>query len=326
MRYLKQFFLAFIGFWAIWIGAFYIQLGNPVTTPLMTWAHEVYEAKDKIIQKTKGNKVLIVAGSNALFGLDSGMLQQRWNMPVVNYAVYAGLQLPYLLEKSKKALKSGDIVLLPLEYDMYVYNGKYHEMLLDYIIARDKDYFLSLPIVEQLKIINQISASRILRGFSYFLKKEQNAAIELGPYSVKNISQYGDQINLETDKNIKKETFGLNQPAYGLSNMKVTPKFKQIFGDFVGWAKKNRVCVIVIPPTFLYYEEYRNCDSEKFFDAIRSTMNNFGVPFVGDPFNYMYDKKYYFDTIYHLNGPGGVLRTKQIMADIGDNPYDFCVQ
>ena len=170
MRYLASMFLSMVIICMLWAGLFYIQLGKPTTSS--KWIADVYDLKDKIAGSFEGKKIVFTSGSNALFGLDSRVLTAYWEYPVVNYSVHAGLQLPYILERSKRILENGDIVILPLEYSMYQYDGRFSEVLIDYIVSRDIKYYFSLPFHNKFMVITQMHPKRLWNGLKYYFKEK----------------------------------------------------------------------------------------------------------------------------------------------------------
>lgn len=64
-------------------------------------------------------KVIIVSGSNALFGMDSELLGGLLGRPVVNMASHASLPLDFHAEKVLSVASAGDAVVMPLEFGYY---------------------------------------------------------------------------------------------------------------------------------------------------------------------------------------------------------------
>ena len=64
-------------------------------------------------------KIVVVGGSSSLFGVRCETIAAETGIPCVNLAVTAGLGIDLILAKAEEAIRPGDIVLLPLEYDFY---------------------------------------------------------------------------------------------------------------------------------------------------------------------------------------------------------------
>jgi len=163
MQYIYGLFSAFITMMLAWGSLIYFQLDRP--TLMSQWVYDAYEKKIAIAEQINEPKIVIVAGSTALFGIDSAMLEEHFHMPVVNLGVNAGILLPLTLHAAKTVLKGGDIALLPLEYPMYLYNGTPNVQVIDYIYARSPEFFWHLTLSEQLSILWETTVNRLNEGY-----------------------------------------------------------------------------------------------------------------------------------------------------------------
>jgi len=64
-------------------------------------------------------RVILVVGSNAALGVDSGRLEQALKMPVVDAAVTYLVGLRFALESARPYLRRGDVVVIMPEYDNF---------------------------------------------------------------------------------------------------------------------------------------------------------------------------------------------------------------
>jgi hypothetical protein len=87
--------------------------------PAEHWIPEALLVKEHRAQSIKVPKLIIVSGSNALFGIDSPTLERFIGRPVVNLATHASLPLEFHAAEVLKFAGPGDIVLMPLEYEYY---------------------------------------------------------------------------------------------------------------------------------------------------------------------------------------------------------------
>jgi hypothetical protein len=138
-------------------------LGKPV--PRGRWVAEVSAIKAARLTTVASPKVVILAGSNAWFGLDSGLLEAAWGAPVVNHAVNAALGLRYILASAEPELRAGDLVLMPLEYPLYEGEAAPNQQLVDHVLAYDPAYWHALPLGERLRWMAGVSAARLLEGW-----------------------------------------------------------------------------------------------------------------------------------------------------------------
>jgi len=309
----------------LWIGAIAGQLSNP--TPTSSWVYHAYMLKQRLADTIATPKILIVSGSNALFGIASETLIDTYKRPVVNFAVNAALLLPYILYRSKTALHAGDIVLLPLEYPLYIYDGEPNGQLLDYMAARDPAFFQQLSIQEQARLLWAFPIERIWQG--YHSSDTQPPVTSL--YGIHNIApSTGDQLNTSRSQRVDavlREWEGLaSKPphTYGKDDRPDNLAWRYL-RDYVAWARKRGVCLIFIPSSFMDRPSYHIDSIERaFYSGLPDKIRALGAAYVGSPFDYMYDMDAFFNTEYHLIAEARTRNTRQLILDLGTSIDKHC--
>ncbi len=313
MKFFTGFAVSFLSAALVWCCLVYGQTGNP--SLMSQWIHDVYQKKKSSALAVKERKILIVAGSNALFGIDSPLLSERLGHEVINYGVNAGILLPATLHKATEVIRQNDMVLMPLEYPMYSYNGRPNIQMMDYIYSRDPVFFFHLTLKEQFFMVWELPVTRLVDG--YFFKGGQ--PLTAGLYGAFNINAYGDQINTGPKfqtPGIANELNGHTPNRYGQQFIKDALAWQYI-DAFVQWCEKRQVTVIFMPSTLLGFDLYsRDRREREFYQTIPGIVRKKGYPFVGRPQDYMYEKKYYFNTDFHLNEAGRRLRTCRMADDL----------
>lgn len=187
---------------------------------LISWLNP-YQEKDKeihfsasIIEKqarlhsVSSPKIILVAGSNFLYGIDSQLLEDSLQMPVVNMSLQYFLGSDFLLKQLEEALQPGDIVVMGFEY-MVTKEGFVSEKIRTASFYEKASKWISFQNMKEkvssylIFYLNQIKS--IL--FRLFTKYEQNPTIEdtnneLFRYG---INLYGDLVS--QDNNISNTTF-----------------------------------------------------------------------------------------------------------------------
>ncbi|MBN8429456.1 hypothetical protein JF535_01205 [Microbulbifer salipaludis] len=299
-----------------------IQLQEGVPTSSSKWAHDLYHVKEEHARAAHSNKLLIVAGSNSLFGISATELEEKLHRPTTNFGVHAGLGLSYILERSKGSLIPGDIVYLPIEYALYQQDAAPSSQLMDFLLARDPEYFRSLPIAHQILGYANVSFGRIFEGLSGGSDRYEGRSAKV--YNVGNVSPSGDQIrnSLEQAMSYTARLKGLQPKDIG--NGKISEYSKSVLRQYFSWARENKICIVGAPPNLMYFEEY---DSERFldfFDEIVDFYRAEGVAFAGRPVAYLFPDSYFFDTEYHLNETGVAHRTRLTVRDLAGRMDGYC--
>lgn len=322
MQFFKGMIIGILLLGMVWTALIYTQVGKPTLSS--QWISDAYEHKMARATSIEGTRLFIVGGSASLFGLDSAVLEKTYGLPTVNLGVNAGLLLPYVLLKSQTVLKRGDIVIMPLEYHFYVYDGKPNVQMIDQIFSRDPQFFKHLTLQEQLQMLWHITPQRLYDGF---MAKGGTKSM-MGPYGYANLNAYGDQTHTSQEE--------AQQWAYDWESLK--KELPRHYGhdsqndmgwkwlqSYITWAKKEGICLIFTPPTMMndsFYET--NLQEREFYTTLKKKVESLGVSFVGEPYTYMYDRKYYFNTDYHLNEVGRKLWTKDLIKDLGSDLRRNC--
>ncbi|MFK7797982.1 MAG: hypothetical protein AB8E82_11055 [Aureispira sp.] len=63
-------------------------------------------------------KIVLVGGSNLAYGWDSEMIENAFQVPVVNLGLHGGLGVPFIMQEAKKVINKGDVVFVSMEYFM----------------------------------------------------------------------------------------------------------------------------------------------------------------------------------------------------------------
>ncbi|GAB2516170.1 hypothetical protein GCM10008940_18510 [Microbulbifer agarilyticus] len=286
------------------------------------WASDLYQIKDAHAQSSVDPKLLIVSGSNSVFGIDTNTIQDTYALPTTNYGVHAGLGLRYLLERSKRVLNEGDIVYLPLEYALYQQTPQPSSQLMDFVLARDPQYLHSLPPYEKFHGYLNVSFLRIWEGIKGGSNQYQGRSAKF--YHVTNIDKAGNQ-RAESIEQAGKHTDKLAKlPPKNIGNGKLTTYSQEILKEYFEWSQSKNICVIGAPPNLLYHDAYQSDKFQQFFQGIEQFFTSNDIPFAGSPEDYLLPINLFFDTEYHLNAKGIESRTQLTMRDLGPDPKRLC--
>jgi len=315
MKFMIAFFGTLFCCLLVWCGLVFGQSGNP--TRMSQWIWDAYKKKQNISSKIVTKKIVVVAGSNALFGVDSKIVSHAFKMPVLNYGVNAGIELPLTLYEAKKVIRSSDIVLMPLEFDMYSYDGTAGVQMIDYLFSREPSFFWELSLYEQFYMLWHMDVQRVYRGYFYRGGKR----VVRGLYGSHHIDENGDQINttLKYKKKWMEDALKkhmLNPEKYGESFDRNALGWKYL-QKFVKWCKARDARVIFMPSTLMKSESYfRNAKEKWFYENLANEVRKKGFVYVGKPYEYMYDISNYFNTNFHLTNKARKMRTLQMVQDL----------
>lgn len=290
------------------------------------WIFYAYKTKELYASQIVNRKILIVAGSNALFGINSKQIESSTGIPTVNLAVHASLGVEYILSKAKQILKPGDIILMPFEFELY-HQTKDQQLLektlRNYIISYDHDYLAKLSLADRLKVlmypsgINQEDidiVKTILSNRSPFEKDAVYRRIlemaKLGEcYTGKTLNRNGDEtcnIGKFPTKDLKRDM-----------KINATPKepidTSSAIRDFCVFANTYGITIVPLYPSALNYPDYDSDEYKMYFYEIKRFWLKQNIMFIDSPNQSLLAEKIMFNTSYHPNDKGRNLRTQNVI-------------
>lgn len=244
------------------------------------------------------NKIVIIAGSNGGFSINSNILQQTFNLPVVNTSTHAGIGIRLQFEAYKDYLKKGDIVVFCPEYGGDIgrlYGGS---TTLRIISSHLPCAYLKVSIPQWIYLHKYIGVH---------LKEIQSnyTETEIEPqYSIKALNKYGD---IECNRPHKDSI----SSGYICGDMDLRlVKYIQYIHDYT---KEKNVHLVFLPPTLMKSSFDKNY---KQIDSIHSCLKCNGIDWHAEPLRYCFPDTLYYDTEYHMTQEGANLRTKLLVEDM----------
>ncbi|MBT2800999.1 hypothetical protein J7J49_06665 [Halomonas sp. ISL-56] len=306
----------------LWVVFWAGQLGRP--HPNNEWIIQSISYKQKIANELLSPKIVVLAGSGAMFGINSTYLEETYGRPAVNLGVNAGISLPVILNSAEHIIQSGDLVLLPLEYPLYNRKEAVSSSLIHWANSYPRT-FLQLPLKRALEVFAKTSFSRILEGY----RGLPEGFTVSGDYGVQHQDEHGDQIG--TDRALREErhwNFLNSLPAetYG----------KALREGSFDWVRLRRfrdellargACPVFLPPPLLFKPSYVASPTEAdFYETLPFKATSEGLFWLGRPTEAMRDANAFFDTNFHLVNEARLDYTKQIVDWLGNQPMEQCKQ
>jgi len=187
--------------------------------------------------------------------------------------------------------------------------------MIDYIFARDMGAFYTLSFKEQFRMVWDVSLKRVYEGYT----SGEVKPVSIGLYGAHNIDGYGDQVGntlKNKSKAIAAELDALVANKYGADFDEESLGFEYI-EKFVSWCKDRKIKCVFMPSTLMYFDVYKSDEKERYFyENLAKVMRKKGFEFVGEPYKYMYDKKFYFNTDFHLVDSARDVRTRGMIGDL----------
>lgn len=308
---------------AAYFGLYLLQLGVPMAQ--RAWLHGIIETKRRIAETITKPKLLIVAGSSALYGISAEEIERQTGFHAVNFGTNASLGPDYMLHLARKACRPGDVVLLAFEYEAYLFSNltgdTTDDLFISYILGYDPEYVRALSPRTQLKLAMLTPGDRLWAGLrAVFQKPKQNpATLKFIRDVLANINSHGDQTSAVPETrpaHVAVRTMVSFIPAYGFPPS--PPGFPPI-REFCVWARANNVRVLATFPSICQVPEYDRPAAKKMPAQFRAFYESMGVPVLGSFSESVLPEEQMFDSLYHPLRSAALAHTRQLLVRLA--PY-----
>lgn len=306
----------------LWVVFWAGQLGQP--HPNNEWIIESIRYKQEIATALPSPKIVVLAGSGAMFGVNSTYLEETYGRPTVNLGVNAGISLPVILNSAANIIRPGDLVLLPLEYPLYNREEAASSSLIHWANSYPSTFF-QLPLKRALEVFAKTSFTRILEGY----RGLPEGFIVSGDYGVEHLDEHGDQIRTERARREERHWNFLNSlPAetYGKALQEGSFDWERL-RRFRDELLAKGACPVFLPPPMLFQQSYVESLTEAhFYKALPHTARAERLFWLGRPIDTMREANDFFDTNFHLVDEARLDYTEQIIGWLGRQPMLKCQQ
>ena len=152
---MRRYFLKTIAVAALYLCAHFavvIFVQAPVASEY--WVRELMIVKRMLARSEPTPRLLFLGGSGTLFGIDAAEIQNETGVPTLNLGLHAGMRVEDILNFGREIARSGDTVIMPLEWDFYGCDRvPWNDWQLRSAVAWDRPYFESLPLAKRAQAV-----------------------------------------------------------------------------------------------------------------------------------------------------------------------------
>ena len=279
------------------------------------------DEKFERLNSVEGAKVVVVGGSSVAFGIDSALMEEHLGMPVVNFGLYAALGTKAMLDLSLSGISAGDIVVLSPELDRQTLSMYFSsEHMLE---ALDDDYSMARYIRGDNKLALLGGAfKQATKKLSYL---RSGLPSPEGVYNSSSLNEYGDvkyemlddsgDMLWERRENVMQLYYDPATPIELVPDI-VESEFIDYLNEYISICKRRGATVYFswCPMNRLALSEEIGAEGISLFvDFMESSIDCEFISYID---SYIIDEGYFYDTNYHLNEAGVLLRSKTLTEDI----------
>lgn len=264
--------------------------------------------KYKRLQETPSPKVVLIAGSNFAYGINSKLIADSLQKPVVNMAIHYDYGTRFMLNQISPKLHKGDTVIMGFEYIIESKGNKSEQLLMARYFPKAKEWMKFDDIFEEIGENSQLRINTFKTILERLFKSKEITYKVSDTTSVffrGGTNECGDLIS-----------------HYNNPPMKVIPRailsdkvsLKDAIADmnvFYEAMKSRGVKVYFVYPTY----SKANFDLDKaIIDKYQKEYQKYAqFPILGKPTDFVFADSLYHDMAYHLTQKGGEIRTQKII-------------
>ncbi|MDR3140688.1 MAG: hypothetical protein LBU37_03010 [Tannerellaceae bacterium] len=262
--------------------------------------------KDSLLIATPSTRIVFVGGSNLSFGVNCQLIKDSLKINPINTAIHAGIGIKYMLEKTLKYIKKGDIIVFVPEYEHFYsdWNIGSPELLRTVIEVNNRSN------------VNLLSKKQLYNCFSYigiFILSKFNPfeyinIEENDVYGVNSFNEYGD---VDAHWNLENRHDEITSNTIDITgyNPEVIVEIRQIMDKL-----QEKGCIFLV--SYPCFQETSFNNSIEAIKKVEEDLKNNTFKILGTPERYMMSDSLMFDTVYHLNKQGLERRTKLLIEDL----------
>lgn len=268
-----------------------------------------FAAKHERLKTLEEPKIVLVGGSNLAFGIDSKQLEKYTGMPVVNYGLYASIGTKAMLDMSEPYIKEGDIVVICPETNAQTYSLYYNGESMWQALDGDMSMLGDAGFSNAAKLVATLpSFASAKKGF-YQSGEKPGAS---GIYSKNSFNTFGD-ISVVRKYNEMPSNYDSTTPII-INKSIIGEGFIDYLNSYAASAKRKGAKVFFsFSPMNSSAVESTEEETAEFYRYIGE---NLSFPIISDINKYILPQAYFYDSNFHLNTRGALLRTAILADDI----------
>lgn len=279
---------------------------------------EIYACKDVLAKQATSEtqpRIIVIAGSNGLYGINNRILEQETGLKTINMASHAGLPLDYLMYRAEKYIRKNDIVILPLEYAYYGREG-YEDWAMHNLFYWGKSFLRDAPLWKQVTYLARIPTDVFLKHFTanklpedkklvkYGICNFQEKEIIFSAFGPKNLRSDGTFYSGNTNvyKKNKRYSFEIKD-----SRLQQIAEYKKRIED--KGAKFFLTYPAMMKNKLFNLQDINIQDS---LNTFHTNLARFNLFLICKPEDSYFERNYFYDTEYHLTNKGAMLRSANL--------------
>jgi len=265
------------------------------------------ELKADRLKKTEP-QIILVGGSNTLFGIDSEMIVKATGYDVVNMGIHMGLGYYFQTNQIIKDLAKRDIVVLSPEYVSYFEDKQVNPRMLNQISEHYPSILWQFDKLNRPKLLYDHFLDKIKKNIIYIQEGKDYNLGPVGGYSYSGVNEYGDQTD-HLSAEVGSELGRWNMRVY--KGREFHPVFKAQTDKLIARCESIGCKVVFTFPAIA-----RSAFDEGVANRVADEIDALGYVRMGQPSDYVFEPEEFYDTHYHPLKKARALRTQMLVEEL----------
>jgi len=215
----------------------------------------------------------------------------------------------FITTETRKFLKSGDLLIMPLEYELMLQSTSDSKLTFDYYRIKDPRKLLGFEPIEIF--INSITMNLFDSLMESVSLPGQHKTIR-DAFKVM-VNENGDMIMKEGNRPGRINPFDI--PPQGFYETRGL-----IFlSELNKWCYENNISLYVTFPNTIFLNNYETPRYKEFFRNLTDYFKKNNIRYLGSPYDAFYPEELFYDSAYHMNKKGSDLRTEKMIKLMREN-------
>lgn len=260
------------------------------------------------LRTVEGEKIVVIGGSSAAFGVNSEMMENYLGRPVVNFGLYGPLGTTIMLDLTRGHIHEGDIVVIAAEPDhqtmSMTFNGE------GFWECCDSDYTMLFKLRGD-------KIGEMIGSFWTYAQKKLNfyrygKAQPSDVYSHSSFNERGDMVFRRED--VGMDDWFDDEVLIDLDPDIIDDEFIDYVNDYVAYCERQGATVYwSYPPMNILAVQQSYDERLEYATYLREHLDCEVISNIDD---YILWPGYFYDTNYHVNTRGVSVHTANLTQDI----------
>ncbi len=268
--------------------------------------------KHKYAQSIQEPKIILVGGSNLAFGIASDTLEKALKKPVVNFGLYAGFGLTFVLKEALSEVKKEDIIVLCPEYYLRKPGDNFSKQMAVFAYPPADEFIEYDNFIDRLAIKAEFY-SRYARNLIFLPNRIKSPTINdtISGYFRNGFNKNGDAVSHLNNPPV--------QPLGDLFDIKDEDYATEIqeINQFINEVRQKKARVFWYYPSFSQVGYDKNRTKLIVYEKLMHDKIN--CPKINQIKDEIYPISCFYDTHFHLNASCRLERTQKLTKLLKQN-------